>query len=167
MPTIDNTYYNASSSPTLYNETRLEGIERVIKGVSNTDDTESCQYKALQWLKYSDSINPPLFADDIQLIQRFSLITMYCALNGAFLSDITLWGSDSSECEWGGISCDNSGFITAVSLNNNGLSGEIPKEILLLTYASQIDLSDNSVTGSIPHDIGDLIYLGMCVFQLI
>ena len=117
MPTIDNTYYNASSSPTLYNETRLEGIERVIKGVSNTDDTESCQYKALQWLKYSDSINPPLFADDIQLIQRFSLITMYCALNGAFLSDITLWGSDSSECEWGGISCDNSGFITAVSLS--------------------------------------------------
>jgi hypothetical protein len=45
-------------------------------------------------------------------------------------------------------------------LNDNGLTGEIPTEIGLLTKLSALTLSANELSGMVPTEMGQLTLLG-------
>ncbi|KAK1260968.1 hypothetical protein QJS04_geneDACA001966 [Acorus gramineus] len=47
-------------------------------------------------------------------------------------------------------------LVTSMDLSNNGLSGDIPKELMKLTGLRFFNLSRNQLTGKIPQNIGGL-----------
>ncbi|KAK1283370.1 hypothetical protein QJS10_CPB21g00493 [Acorus calamus] len=47
-------------------------------------------------------------------------------------------------------------LVTSMDLSNNGLSGDIPKELMKLTGLRFLNLSRNQLTGKIPKNIGGL-----------
>jgi len=81
----------------------------------------------------------------IPLQQRESLLSLF-ALNGNSWIDKTGWiGGVGTECQWFGITCDESEQnIIEIHLNNNNLSGELNTNINQLTHLKVLDLSDNS-----------------------
>ena len=50
--------------------------------------------------------------------------------------------------------------LAVLLLNNNGLTGEIPTEIGLLTKLSALLLSGNELSGMVPTEMGQLTLLG-------
>jgi hypothetical protein len=82
--------------------------------------------------------------------QRFLLASLFLAWTGhePFLwKASTNWLSRKSECDWFGVSCDASGQITSLRLQNNELltTGGLPKAIFELTSLTSVDLSFNSL----------------------
>eukprot|EP00980_Cylindrotheca_fusiformis_P027678 scaffold22045_cov44-Cylindrotheca_fusiformis.AAC.1 len=55
----------------------------VLPGVDIFDlDPAALQYRALEWLAYVDSRNLTIEDDSTELLERFSLVTLYYALGG-------------------------------------------------------------------------------------
>ncbi|KAG9134923.1 hypothetical protein Leryth_001219 [Lithospermum erythrorhizon] len=53
-------------------------------------------------------------------------------------------------CTWFHVTCDADNFVTRVLLNDNKLSGPVPKEISALPSLKVVDLSNNNLCGPIP-----------------
>jgi Leucine-rich repeat (LRR) protein len=51
-------------------------------------------------------------------------------------------------------------LLAVLLLNDNGLTGEIPSEIGLLTKLSSLLLSGNELSGMVPTEMGQLTLLG-------
>ena len=87
---------------------------------------------------------------------RETLATIYQATNGDgwYINDN--WLSNSPIWEWQGVSVDNNGYVTSLVLNSNGLTGEVPKELALLTSLRFLQLDGNQLSGSIPPWLGNL-----------
>ncbi len=88
-----------------------------------------------------------------------TLVQLYNALGGSNWSNNTNWLSDEPVGTWNGVQVDTNGYVISIDLNNNNLSGEIPKEIGNLANLKSLRLNDNQLTGSIPTEIGNLINL--------
>ncbi|KDO37259.1 hypothetical protein CISIN_1g0413001mg, partial [Citrus sinensis] len=98
--------------------------------------------------------------------------------------------SKISPCAWYGISCNDAGRVTNISLRNTGLSGTlrdfsfssfpqlvhldlslngffgtIPSQIGNLTKLSYISLDSNQLSGKIPAEVGLLTHLKVLSFQ--
>ncbi|CAI5499317.1 unnamed protein product, partial [Closterium sp. Naga37s-1] len=70
------------------------------------------------------------------------------------------WGGSDPDCSSAtGVTCDNSGMISAMRLSNLNLRGPIPDSISNLQKISSLDVSNNWINGSIPAKIGDLTNL--------
>ena len=120
-------------------------------------------------------------------IQRYALMTIYFA-NGGGVSLAAVAGSlvnasaantnnnttgaavastwaeqvGIHECRWlPTVACDEHDHIMALSLVSNTLSGNIPKEIGLLSYLKYLDLAQNRLTGRLPTELYDLTGLSM------
>lgn len=110
-------------------------------------------------LQYRD-INTPLnkAAWSAELLnhsaQRAALLALYSSSNGAGWSQQEGWlGEPGSECDWYGVSCNEHGNMTSLSLSNNNLSGNVPAELADLVTATSIDLSYNQLTGEVPAEV--------------
>eukprot|EP00980_Cylindrotheca_fusiformis_P009969 scaffold2203_cov106-Cylindrotheca_fusiformis.AAC.3 len=125
-----------------------------------TLEESSPQYRSLEWLAYEDSRNLNIDDDATELIERFSLVTLYFATGGEnwIVHDPNriYWMNDSSHCDWYGIDCDENGSVTDLYLYDNVLSGTLPPEIGNLQNARHIDMDSNNFEGSIPSEIGNL-----------
>ena len=64
--------------------------------------------------------------------------------------------SNSSGCDWHGVTCDQCGKIRSITLNGLRISGSIPSSIGLITDLAVFNLVDNSLHGSIPPSISSL-----------
>eukprot|EP00980_Cylindrotheca_fusiformis_P009967 scaffold2203_cov106-Cylindrotheca_fusiformis.AAC.1 len=125
-----------------------------------TLEESSPQYRSLEWLAYEDSRNLTIQDDATELIERFSLVTLYFATGGENWighdpNPIYLM-NDSSHCDWYRIDCDDNGSVTHLHLGGNVLSGTLPPEIGNLKNARYIDMNFNNFEGSIPSEIGNL-----------
>jgi hypothetical protein len=131
------------------------------------DDNENAQYKAFDWIVEND----PLYMcpDDANLKQRYILAVFYFSTSGDGWSKCTQdettpcdgvgFLTSVSECQWGGIECDEDGRVVSITLDANNLAGPIPSEIGSLTYLVELDLDDNALTGSLPPSLGQLQFL--------
>ena len=81
---------------------------------------------------------------------RAALVALYNATNGADWTDKTNWLSDQPLSAWDGVSTDENGRVTALYLNNNGLSGAIPAQLASLTELEGLYLSGNTLRGCLP-----------------
>ena len=91
--------------------------------------------------------------------EREALIALYEATGGDNWTHNDNWCSDKPVSEWYGIYCNDNGTVCDISLADNNLAGEIPKEISNLTQLIALRLENNHLTGEIPQSITTLIEL--------
>lgn len=89
-------------------------------------------------------------------VERMSLMDLYDAAGGPNWTSNDNWLSDRPVGEWKGIHTDADGRVTAIRLEDNGLSGSIPGEVSRLRYLEELLLDGNDITGSIPSQFGSL-----------
>ena len=100
----------------------------------------------------TDSTSEPGLASP----DRAALVELYNSTGGDNWADNTNWLSQRPIDQWYGVEVDSNGRVTALDLNDNGLSGAIPTSLGDLTELSTLVLSANRLTGSIPPQLGNL-----------
>ena len=88
---------------------------------------------------------------------RAALAALYDATDG-WKSDAN-WKTDKPLADWYGVSTNNAGRVVSLDLDDNGLTGEIPRELGGLTYLESLFLGNNRLTGEIPRELGGLTNL--------
>ena len=121
-------------------------IDRRLHHVNNVPQIESTSERA-----QSLSIHLSNSAMTLATHTVLSLVELYKSCHGDQWLHNTGWLQGGSVCGWFGVQC-NSGntSVTALMLNNNGLSGTITPSLAALTNLAILDLSVNAITGSIP-----------------
>ncbi len=94
-----------------------------------------------------------------------ALIAFYEATGGDGWWNRTHWRSDAPLGEWYGVTMDKREDITGLELSDNGLTGEIPKELGQLENLQVLSLSQNKLTGQISKELGQLERLGALYLQ--
>jgi Leucine-rich repeat (LRR) protein len=61
--------------------------------------------------------------------ERNALMVLYNSTNGDGWFNDTGWGTDSSHCDWYGVTCSEHEHVTIIDLSFNGLTGTLPPEI--------------------------------------
>ena len=97
--------------------------------------------------------------EEAKELEREALIALYQATDGDNWTNNENWCTDADISEWYGVSVYSTGLVRSLSLNNNGLSGEIPSEIGNLTQLVGLYLQNNELSGEIPSEIGNLTQL--------
>ena len=86
------------------------------------------------------------------------LVALYEATDGDNWT--TSWDlSDCDVCSYFGITCNESGQIIEIDLDENNLTGVIPPEIGEFSNLTGLNLAENALSGSIPSSIGQLTSL--------
>ena len=81
---------------------------------------------------------------------RDVLIAFYHATDGPNWTDNTNWLSDEPIREWFGVTTDDEGRVTELSLPGNNLTGQLPPEIGQLSALRELKLLDNRLSGAYP-----------------
>ena len=92
--------------------------------------------------------------EQIETLKKF-----YIATNGNEWKDNTNWLSSKPLNEWHGIRTNNEGAVINIWLNDNNLTGYLPKEIEKLEYLTQLHISGNQIEGELPDELFSLINL--------
>ena len=90
---------------------------------------------------------------------RAALTTLYNATDGPNWENNTNWDTNEPLGEWHGVTTDDNGRVTHLSLRGSQMSGEIPPELGNLTKLEYLSLTRNQLTGSIPPQLGKLANL--------
>jgi hypothetical protein len=79
------------------------------------------------------------------------LIFLYRSNNGEYWINNEGWvGTNTSHCDWYGITCDSEGYIQAIDLNFNNVTGSFPSyEIFSLSRLESLKMSGNKLDGKI------------------
>jgi hypothetical protein len=101
---------------------------------------------------------PPTSSND-HPIERAALMSLYDSTWGESWYENTGWGSDSSYCEWYGVTCDPSGRVQNLDLPSNWLIGPIPPQIDGLAALQRFELSGNLIEDPLPEELGNLAQL--------
>ena len=88
--------------------------------------------------------------------ERSDLMKLYEAMGGESWTESANWGTDAPLGNWFGIRVDSAGRVTAINLNRNNLSGEVPPEIQYFPKLDTLRLDYNRLEGEIPPEIGEL-----------
>lgn len=86
---------------------------------------------------------------------RTALMALYNALGGTGWTNHENWGSDKPLSQWHGVQVEDN-RVTALYLENNNLTGEIPSEIGNLTSLKILHISSNNIRGILPVSMGNL-----------
>jgi len=134
----------------------------------------SPQNKALSALLNSSSeLDPNDFYDQIEILQRYSLNTLYFSTDGENWKVNDLWTSASNPCgtksenngtedAWYGVLCNSDlEVIEKLSLESNNLRGALPSEIRGLSGLIRLQISDNRLSGPLSDTIGELTDLSV------
>jgi Leucine-rich repeat (LRR) protein len=89
-------------------------------------------------------------------VERDALIALYNGTNGGGWTNNTGWNTDADYCSWYGVTCDGSGSVTYLWLDDNQLSGTIPSELGNLSNLWSLYLDHNQLNGPIPSELGSL-----------
>ena len=95
--------------------------------------------------------------------ERETLEILYELTNGASWSANQNWLTDAPLSEWYGVTTDDQGDVTQLSLPGNRLSGPIPRELGELENLGLLWLHQNDLSGSIPPELGNLTNLAMLI----
>jgi hypothetical protein len=167
-PTAAPTEVTSTSQPTLAN------LQDLILSVSLDDgaalvDPLSPQSKALAWLDSNTNLES---FDDWQKIQRYVLAMFYYSTNGDGWLIHDGWLTDEHECDWFTSdvepTCDENGAFARLALSSNNISGELPKDLAILSNSLRfIAFQDSNLRGSIPAEYHLLSKLGECNFAVL
>lgn len=94
-----------------------------------------------------------------------TLVNFYNATGGASWTNKTGWqngaaGTNCDVCSWFGVTCNELGRVSGISLSSNNLnSSNIPASLANLTYLSTLRLYNNHLSGSLPAFLNNFAYL--------
>ena len=86
---------------------------------------------------------------------REVLMDFYQATGGDHWNNNTNWGSDKPFNEWYGLEYDDTGSLWSIILNDNNLTGTLPKSLKYLNVR-HLYLYDNNLTGTIPEELVEM-----------
>ena len=89
-------------------------------------------------------------------VDRAALVALYNATDGANWTDNTNWLSSAPLNGWHGVTTNDGGRVTRLTLRENDLTGTIPSVLGRLTSLERLDLQGNDLTGSIPGELVNL-----------
>ena len=100
---------------------------------------------------------------------RPALNALYAATFGDSWTNNTGWNTETNECTWFGVTCNDDGRVTALDLAGNNVRGPLPASIGDLYFLERLALNQNPIGGQIPAEIGSLselkeLYLGLSGF---
>ena len=90
---------------------------------------------------------------------REVLEVFYDSTGGPGWTNRTNWKTPAPLREWFGVTTDDAGRLTALGLNDNGLTGPIPAMLGDLARLEHMDLGRNELVGPIPNELGNLVNL--------
>ena len=90
---------------------------------------------------------------------RAALIALYEAAGGSSWENSAHWASRAPLHEWYGVTVNTRGRVTGLSLQENGLRGELPAELGDLSELRNLRLWSNELTGEIPPELAHLTKL--------
>ncbi|CAJ1946794.1 unnamed protein product [Cylindrotheca closterium] len=122
---------------------------------------------SLEWMVQNDSAEFTDSLNDLELEERFALIALYMGTSSEGESNWKEKGGfltpDVSVCDWNlggfGVFCDAEGRVTEIYLDENDMSGVLPKELSRLSMMETLSLSSNRITGSIPASLFTMKHL--------
>ena len=96
-------------------------------------------------------------------VQRAGLDALFNSTNGHEWTKSNGWNDTAlGICDWYGVTCDDiSRNVTALSLSNNGLKGDLSVtwELSYITSLEALDLSSNRLFGPVPLPLGSMAKL--------
>ena len=104
-------------------------------------------------------------AQDGVATDRAALVALYNATGGAnwdanrSRNGYTNWLSSLTVGEWDGVTTDDDGRVTRLTLIGSNLTGELPPELGTMSHLKWLNLCCNNLTGSIPPELGNLTNL--------
>ena len=90
---------------------------------------------------------------------RDVLVALYEAMGGGDWDDQENWLSDISHYFWDGVKVNDDGYVTAIVLPRNNLTGSLPPVLGDLAHLEELRLHGNELTGAIPPEVGKLTKL--------
>ena len=87
---------------------------------------------------------------------KAALEALYDATDGSNWTTSTNWKTSEPLSEWHGVTTDEDGRVTGLTLAGNELSGEIPAALRGLSSLQDLRLQSNMLTGEIPAALEDL-----------
>ena len=72
----------------------------------------------------------------------------------------THWHTSRPVKDWQGVTANAQGRVIALDLNNNNLTGYIPRELSFLPELESLRLHGNATVGCVPRELGDLLLVG-------
>ena len=100
---------------------------------------------ASAWQFMTPSVVQPTGPDS----DRAALIALYNATGGANWTNRTNWLSNSPISDWRGVTTNDDGRVTAISLKENGLKGQLPAALGDLSELTNLTLTKNELSGPI------------------
>ena len=127
------------------------------------ENTGLCAPPALQsWLeqlyRYSGQRCPE---ETSAATDRVVLVNLYRTTLGPEWVNSENWLTDAPLDEWFGVETDDSGRVTVLRLESNGLTGIIPSELELLDALTALSLVNNYMIGDIPTELSNLEQLSI------
>jgi hypothetical protein len=98
----------------------------------------------------------PLFMLQKEASDRLALEALFKSTGGAGWVRNEGWMTDADLKDWHGVTVDEEGRVTDLSLQANNLAGTLPSEIQQLSALQRLDLADNALKGSLPPELGQL-----------
>ena len=92
-------------------------------------------------------------------LDRAALEALYDSTDGANWTNSTNWKIDDDLGAWYGVLVDSDGRVTHLNLANNNLVGTLPDELGNLTSLTALTLNENQLTGEIPALSASLVYV--------
>jgi hypothetical protein len=115
---------------------------------------------AFEWLEDDPGVSN---FTKLELLQRFALVTLYYATGGENWINKTGWlDYNVAECDWFTYDSFDScigGRYRQLILSENGLAGELPNALGVLTDLRTMNLSNNDLTGHLSSYLGSLTQL--------
>ena len=148
------TYAAASSSPAVASVS-VSGSVVTVTGVAKGTVTVTVTATDTEGLSAEQSFRVQVTVD-VDDPDRATLEALYDALGGDDWTNNTGWKTNAPLGEWHGVTTNADGWVVGLDLNNNGLAGQIPREIDDLARLEELYLFGNSLTGQIPTEIGNL-----------
>ena len=108
------------------------------------------------WLQSVGTVSGDNCAPEDSAEDRAVLVALYNAMDGPNWADNTNWLSDEPIGTWQGVTTDEEGRVSELSLRRNQLTGEIPTGLGNLSTLQTLDLAANQLTGEIPTELGNL-----------
>jgi hypothetical protein len=114
---------------------------------------DSCRCDFMDHIKAKNGYN--LGCNEIPILtpleEKQELINIYKYNNGEYWINNEGWiGTNTSQCDWYGITCDSEGYIQAIDLNFNNVTGYFPSdEIFSLSRLELLKMSGNKLDGEI------------------
>jgi Leucine-rich repeat (LRR) protein len=123
------------------------------------------EYLARQWIDDTDEL---IVCPRNSVFQRYALAVFFFALDGPNWNACggvspcvgsSPWLGGSDECQWFGVTCDETSTVVKLVIKDNGLKGDIPAAVSDLVSLTQLSIDHNSIVGEIPASMVKLVKL--------